>query len=82
MHILVVNHMQQHVSLNAIGYLVSSKNTNFNSQKYVLNYPVSLGSTTILLYWYLTSYRLVAAKIYFSSCIVTDNDFTNYVYLN
>ena len=32
---------------------------------------------TMVLYPYLTSYMLVAAKIHFSSCVVTDNDCAN-----
>ena len=81
MHIPAVNHMKQLVYPNAISYFVSCKNTNLNSQKYVLNNPASLGCTTILLYWYLTSYRLVAAKICFSCCVIMDNDFTNVTFI-
>ena len=77
MYISVVNHMQQHVQPSPISYFVSCKTTNFNPQKYIPNNPASLDCTTILLYRYLTSYRVVAAKICFSSCVVTDNDFTN-----
>ena len=50
-------------------------------EKSPLTHPCSLGSTTILLYRCLTSYRLVAAKIYFSSFFVTDNDFTNVAFI-